>query len=291
MANPYEMMMNPNAISPEERMAAAQQYQRQGATGAYLANSTLKPTAAQGGLMQKQAARQAEAQGLMEMRKSFNDQTLQLGLRRAAAAAGGETDPAYNRLGRGDRESVTGNAQTAKGFMHIAENWNPEMQIPVIGGLTSAVDKYGIGNPFSERDDKANQYWSEYENWAADVRKNLFGSALTGYELKAWEKANVNSKMQPDDVRRHFNVRQQVIVKKAIDDVLLKRSMGHPIETLREAYAGVIPEELWNAGSEEELKNNLRAFRTQTRENYTKFLNGSDISQLSDEELDAQLAE
>lgn len=74
----------------------------------------------------------------------------------------------------------------------------------------------GIPSPAS---DAAANWWSDYNRYKGVVRNKLFGSALTGYEIKEWNKFDAKPSQTPETIR--YNIDQQ---KKIIEGALRRRA-------------------------------------------------------------------
>lgn len=99
---------------------------------------------------------------------------------------------------------------------------------------------------FGENTEMAD-WWQQYQEHVNAVRKELFGSALTDTERKAFEKAMVMPGMKPDLARKNLE-RQEVLSRKAARKLLRSTAanQGFNQDQIREAAGGLAAELLNN---------------------------------------------
>lgn len=74
------------------------------------------------------------------------------------------------------------------------------------GGLENTVQGLtGAGTP-GQRD-----WWAEFKSMDNQVRNQLFGSALTEHEKKAYEDTTISPRMDPNEIKRNLARRRQII--------------------------------------------------------------------------------
>jgi hypothetical protein len=71
-----------------------------------------------------------------------------------------------------------------------------------------------------ELQDRAN-WWARYEKlYELGKRNELFGSALTAMEIAAWEKANINANMSPEQVQDRMSIIEGIARRKLAESFL-----------------------------------------------------------------------
>lgn len=86
-------------------------------------------------------------------------------------------------------------------------------------------------------------WWQSYDRYKNVVRNDLFGSALTATEQAAFDKADINPGMQPDQIRKNLEIQRQVVeggIKRKAGALV---AAGHDANTIGKAY-GLTPEQL-----------------------------------------------
>lgn len=98
---------------------------------------------------------------------------------------------------------------TAEGYGRLMAGFNDNYAgQPLTGRMMNAV-----GRTFG--DNGQAQWWQDYDAQANIVRNELFGSALSEGEQRAWEQAAINPGMNPKQIKANLN-RQNEIVTKAL---------------------------------------------------------------------------
>ncbi len=140
--------------------------------------------------------------------------------RRAAAAEAGKGE------GRGLNEQAINKLEGNKALSDKLGNLEATFQddfagLPLLGGLENIVGKMG-GESIGLTTPGQTDFWQEYQTFVNQVRKELFGSALTATEKGEFEKAMVDPSTAPVVVKS--NLARQ---KKVIDDALNRRAQAY----------------------------------------------------------------
>jgi hypothetical protein len=296
--DPFYGLMTSEIPEEEQLRMLAQQLRGASATGGQLSTSTIEPVSAQGAAMQTNANEQAAGIGLQNFRKKqlaemarSNDEDRKLrllettarmkiaGMKAAGKAAkSGTGQDVFNKLTSSERTKAMEQAMLDNSEVSLIEGWTPDVQQPVVGGITGWLGNKGI--PLTDDAERMTNYWKEYSNWENRVRNSIFGSALTGFEIKAWEKANVNASMQPELVRERMGVRRSVMEKKAAEQADIMRDYGWPEPTLQKLFK-ILPPEAWQ---------DLQGFAAQKDQYFKDYVNAEgagedDLANTSDEDL------
>lgn len=107
---------------------------------------------------------------------------------------------------------------------------------PGTGGMQMSAGRYLPEGVVGKDRTEAAAYWQEYDRYKNVVRNELFGSALTVGETKAFAQADVDPSMQPAQIRKNL-ARQKEIVEAG-----LKRkanamiAAGYSPDTISKAY-------------------------------------------------------
>lgn len=107
--------------------------------------------------------------------------------------------------------------QTAAIHVEAANRYVTTFDDKFSGPLGEAKRMSGALNPFADKTSKASaEWWNDYQSHKNDVRHTLFGSALTSTEKGEWEKSDITTSMQPDQIRKNL-ARRAFLEKKAYD--------------------------------------------------------------------------
>jgi hypothetical protein len=101
----------------------------------------------------------------------------------------------------------------------LAESFDPSyggFVSDTVADLSNEAAKRGLPSLTTEN---AANWWSDYNRYKGVVRNKLFGSALTGHEIKEWNKFDVKPSQTPETIK--YNIGQQ---KKIVERGLLKRA-------------------------------------------------------------------
>lgn len=86
---------------------------------------------------------------------------------------------------------------------------------PEYGGKTLLGDMSNtIGRVFGDETGQA-QWWQDMDQLQNQTRHELFGSALTATELKAWEKTSITPRMDPEQIKQNLKRRQEIEARAA----------------------------------------------------------------------------
>lgn len=80
----------------------------------------------------------------------------------------------------------------------------------ITGGLETLAGRIG-GERVGLADEGQADWWQQYDRQKNEVRNALFGSALTPSEQTAFEKADINPRMDPKRIRANLAMQQQII--------------------------------------------------------------------------------
>ena len=82
---------------------------------------------------------------------------------------------------------------------------------PGLGKIEAATGRYtgGPAQPMAE-------WWQVYRNWTINLRRDLFGTALTAPEKALFDEANIEPGMHPDTIRRRMQ-QQQLAITRAVN--------------------------------------------------------------------------
>lgn len=86
-------------------------------------------------------------------------------------------------------------------------------------------------------------WWQGYDRFKNIVRNELFGAALTPSEQAAFEKADINNTMQPDQIRKNLKTQQDIVKRALTTKAGALVNEGYRPETISKAY-GVKLEDL-----------------------------------------------
>lgn len=197
------------------------------------------------------AAFRRESLGLQRRAAERADDPTPSGFRKDAATGGltpipgGPQDPAYistatkpRSLSVSDIGKLSDEGQKFGTLTSVANNFKDNYggYTPGTGDLSMAAGRYLPERIAGKDRAEAAAYWQEYDRYKNVVRNELFGSALTVGETKAFAQADVDPSMQPAQIRKNL-ARQKEIVEAG-----LKRkasamiAAGYDPETIGRAY-------------------------------------------------------
>jgi len=286
--DPFLAMMG-QLPDEQEQIMMAQMLRGQAAAGGQLSTSSIAPVAKQGGLMQQQAAGQAEGVGLARYREKMleeqaanreaaNMRAVMQAQSRLAAAASKAKEKDYFKLS----DSAAGKFQDKLEDNSAVKGLTARFQddfagsIPVFAEFENALSNRGIG---TEGMRKQAQWWGDWKKYYENpVRHRLFGSALTTGEQQQWYASNINPNMKPDEIRRRLGVLDLMSKKVAAYEanLLMKRNIDP--EYVRDAVStlGIIPEDEWD---------DLPGYMNKLTKQIAEFDTPKDLKSMSLEEL------
>lgn len=115
------------------------------------------------------------------------------------------------------------------GVIGEAQNWAGRNLPPVTENLRNNADQ--------------SSWWQSYDRYKNVVRNDLFGASLTASEQAAFDKADINPGMQPDQIRKNLQIQRDIVesgIKRKAGALI---SAGHDPQTISKAY-GMTPEQL-----------------------------------------------
>jgi hypothetical protein len=135
---------------------------------------------------------------------------------------GGPADPAYIQnvnevkekprvLNAGEITKLSeegGKFQNILGFTKTFEN-RFAGRLPGTGDLQMAWGRYVPGAHKDNADGSV--WWQGYDRYKNQVRNDLFGSALTATEQAAFEKADINPSMDPEQIKKNLRIQQDIV--------------------------------------------------------------------------------
>lgn len=102
----------------------------------------------------------------------------------------------------------------------------------VTGGLENTIQGFtGLGTE-GQRD-----WWATFRQNDNIIRNQLFGATLTPSEQQAYAATSINERMEPSEVRRNLQTRQEIVRKALARKVNFLRAQGYSEEAI-EALAG-----------------------------------------------------
>lgn len=272
------MALMGQAPTEEQQRMMAQALRGQLTTGARLGTSTIGPVAEQGQNMQAQARDTAADIGRQKYMNESTENTRASILQRALAdqRRGEEQDSPFNSITSSERSTALKQMRTDSQQAALLDTWTPDKQLQALGGVERWLTNKGLIPDFLRSDDSRvrQSWWKEYAEWENYVRNNLFGSALTGFELAAWNAANINPNMDPEDVMENVRIKRAIVRRAAAQQASVQRDFGWPKETLKKMMPQ-LPEEAWD-----DLDGYAAQQESLYRKNFTK-----NLEKLSDEEL------
>lgn len=100
------------------------------------------------------------------------------------------------------------------------------------GGLENTLQGWlGTGTP-GQRD-----WWSDFRAVDNQIRNDLFGSALTATEKKAYEETTISERMQPAEIRRNLQRRARIIQSALARQQNFLKKNGYDSEAVDALYA------------------------------------------------------
>lgn len=78
------------------------------------------------------------------------------------------------------------------------------------------------------------QWWQDMDALQNQTRHNLFGSALTATELKAWEKTSISPRMDADQIQQNLKRRQEIEARAASKLARAYAAGGYNKEQIKE---------------------------------------------------------
>lgn len=83
-------------------------------------------------------------------------------------------------------------------------------RIPGTGDAQMTMGRYLPGWSHKDNVDGA-AWWQGYDRYKNQVRNDLFGSALTATEQAAFEKADINPSMDPEQIKKNIKIQQDIV--------------------------------------------------------------------------------
>lgn len=240
--DPYLAMMGQPA-DDQQRQAMARLLREQGRAGGALSTSSIDTVADQGARMQESALGQAENIGLQKARQDrLNSEKEDRLLRRALEAqelANEEDDYGY-KISPSERKEARTLTDNWRQQVSSLQSWDPSKQTQALGGAQGWLAERGL-NVGSEADE-LQAWWAQFRQWENAARNDLFGSALTGPELRAWNATSINRSMDPSTVRKYIEARKPIIEARGAQRALTMMSEGHKPDALKSYFRKILPE-------------------------------------------------
>lgn len=107
-------------------------------------------------------------------------------------------------------EKLSGAGTAVEDTSRLAGTFKPEYGGKTILGDMSNTYKRIMGDETGQA-----QWWQDMDALQNQTRHNLFGSALTSTELKAWEKTSITPRMNPDQIKANLARRQEIEARAA----------------------------------------------------------------------------
>lgn len=193
---------------------------------------------------------------------------------------GGPADPTYvqavnevkarpQNLSAGDITKLSdegGKFQNLRGFGTSFQD-RFAGRLPGTGDLQMTAGRY-LPAIAGQNNAEGATWWQGYDRYKNQVRNDLFGSALTATEQSAFEKADINPSMNPDQIRKNLAEQERVIA------AAVKRKAGALVagnynpQQIAAAY-GLKPDELGvdpNLARSPAAQNLLRGPQTQQQQ-------------------------
>lgn len=160
---------------------------------------------------------------------------------------GGPTDPAYiGDTRKGPQMSVAditklsdegGKFANINGFI---DTFKPTYAGKGLGVIGEAQNFAGRNLPAVTDNLKHNAeqatWWQSYDRYKNVVRHDLYGSALTTSEQAAFDKADINPGMQPEQVQKNLAIQKQVVESGIKRKAAALVTAGHDPTTIGQAY-------------------------------------------------------
>lgn len=134
----------------------------------------------------------------------------------AAAAAKAEADaakPSGKVLPATEARRLSDKEESALVFGDLAASFKPEFAgTPGLAGVENTLGKYspvGLGDKYRDQ----SNWWQNYNDQKNRVRNLLFGSALTKTEQDAFDRANINEGMDPEEIARRLGQQRQAAAR------------------------------------------------------------------------------
>ncbi len=129
-----------------------------------------------------------------------------------------------------------------KGFKDVYANTT---KIPFEGSYSNMMGDTPFGS-----DDQQEQvnWWKKYRQiYELGTRNELFGSALTAQEIKAWEAANIGPNSPPEQIRAGLQIMRQVAMQKAMQQYSSDQELYLP-NWVDSVYAPLLSQEMQGGG-------------------------------------------
>ncbi len=198
MPNPYMGLMSPQQMEEEKLRQMAEGLRGRASTGGRLATSSLAPVQAQGRLMQTEATQQARDIGLQQYR-ALKDETDRINDKARADALSGVTG--FSKVSNSAAEKFEKKAIDLSSVSSLIERFSDDYSggLPGQQAASNLLSSAGMG---SEAMDESNEWWGDWNKYYENVaRHELFGSALTAAEQKAWRQSTITPSMDPEQIR------------------------------------------------------------------------------------------
>lgn len=119
-------------------------------------------------------------------------------------------------------------AVTADSTKRFAATFKPEFGGKTIAGELSNTTKRVLGDDTGQA-----QWWQDYAFHRNKVRNDLFGSALTATEQAEWNKADINPRMEPKQIRLNLERRAELEQRALARQIKANEAAGYNKEQIR----------------------------------------------------------
>jgi hypothetical protein len=116
----------------------------------------------------------------------------------------------------------------------LAGNWKDDFGGHYVLGdnLNSIQGQFGSVGPKGMRD-----WWADFQSMDNQVRNQLFGSALTEHEKRAYEATTISPKMDPAQIRKNLARRQSIVNAAATRQQNFLKKNGYDSEAVDALFA------------------------------------------------------
>jgi hypothetical protein len=197
MADPFEFMMGYSVPQEEQLQQMAGALRGQNTLGQALQMTGLGAAQSLGQNLGADALRQAA--GVAQQRRDIEGAKLARTI--AQIRAQGKNKP--HKLTVSDRKQLKATGETL-GAMNASlgefkDEYTQQFGPGPQSQLANTMARYGLG---TEKMEEAEQWWSNWNRfYTLETRNRLFGATLTPNEQRAWNAADINPSMDPDEIR------------------------------------------------------------------------------------------
>lgn len=135
-----------------------------------------------------------------------------------------------------------GKLQNVAGF---TQSFKPEFggMVPGTGDFNNWVGRTAPSWLTDARTQDMAAWWQGYDRYKNAVRHELFGGALTANEQAAFEKADINNTMSPEQIKKNLETQSKIIKAGVTRKASSMIAAGYDAKTVAAAY-GLQPHEL-----------------------------------------------